>query len=229
MFSSLHAAVLTREHSAPNRLPEFLKAVSLGAHEQRVREDARVAAQRLNEKMEEVHALERWKHLIGRASGTPLVELVVGALNVMLDGSGYHAEQREEKYAEDFWIVGPDSNDFALAEAKGHGGGIARENVNQVDSHREQLQTPDDFPGLLVVNTFRNTDDLTRRSEAVAPNVITRAVQQNVVVIRSWDLYELLGMKFDGKDAATLLVDAIEAPHGGWLCVRNGAAEFLTS
>jgi hypothetical protein len=226
LFNSLHSAVATREHATPDRVPEFLASVTLGEHEKQIREDAELAARTLKEKMDEVHALERWRHLIGRASGPLLVELVVAAFNGILEASGCHAEQREEKYVEDFWIVGADGKDIALSEAKGQGGGIARENVSQVDSHREQLQMPDEFPGLLVVNTFRNTDNLARKSDDVAPNVITRAVQQNVVVMRSLDLYNLLGMQLDGEDAATPLLEALRAPHGGWLRVADGTVEF---
>jgi len=53
------------------------------------------------------------------------------ALNVVLDGSDYRAEDREDLRAEDFWIVGPDG-DAAMAEVKGINSNVRRQDVNQL-------------------------------------------------------------------------------------------------
>jgi hypothetical protein len=70
--------------------------------------------------------------------------------------------------------------DYAIGEAKGVGGGIARANVSQVDSHREARRLGPEFPGILVVNAYRNDTDLTRKqTEVVHPQVVDIARTQN--------------------------------------------------
>jgi hypothetical protein len=167
----------------------------------------------LDAKRVEGNALAKWRHLIGRASGESLVALVVAAMNVIFDGGGFRAEQRDDTGLEDFWIVDGSGSDFALVEAKGISGGIARAHVSQVDSHREARVLPPEFPGMLVVNAFRNDADLSRKQgDEVVPNVISLAKSQNVVVLRTWDLYQLLGRKLDGGDTAATLVAALADP-----------------
>jgi hypothetical protein len=229
-FASLHRAVLSREEATPGRLPDFLTNVRLGTHEEHALEELAAAQAAYDEKVIAVAALRKWRHLIGHASGQPLVELVAAALNAILDGSGYRADQRDETYAEDFWIVGPDKNDFGLVESKGVGGGIRRENVNQLDGHRESNKLPESFPGLLIINSYRNDERLDRRLEEVRPpGVVSLANAQNVVVMRTWDLFQLLGMRLDGNEVASVLIDALSGEGGGWLRVNDGVAEFVRS
>jgi hypothetical protein len=145
-----------------------------------------------------------------------LETLIIDALSVVLEGSGYMAEDREDVGAEDFLIVGPEG-DFALAESKGIGSHVRREHVNQVDNHRSAAgRDVDEFPGLLVVNIFRNTAGMGERLLPASDEVVRQADRQNVLILRGVDLYYLVSRKLAGEDAAGELIGALGA-HGGWL------------
>jgi len=223
MLASLYRAVTRHRSTLAVGLPAYLGDVRLGNVETQLLADIEAAEIALSEQRVEAERLANWRHLVGRTSGSALVQLVVDGLNVVLDGSGYAAEARADTGAEDFWIVGP-NGDHALGEAKGIGGGVARANISQVDSHREVNQLGPQFPGMLVVNVFRNEIDLARKQEAeVAPNAIELATQQNVLIVQTWDLYQLLGRRLDGQDAGSDLVEAL-GKGGGWLRVVADSA-----
>ena len=61
--------------------------------------------------------------------------------------------------------------------------------------------------------------------------MISLAVQQNVVVMRTWDLYRLLGVKLDGGAAAAALIAAIvDTSQGGWLRLsEDGSIEVIAA
>lgn len=120
---------------------------------------------------------------------------------------------------EDFWIVGPEG-DLALAEAKGTNTHVLLDDVNQVDSHRERAGQPPELPGLLVSNIFRKRANLEDRQQDVPEHAVARASGSNVLVLRTIDLYKLVGRKLGGHDAARELLDALKA-GGGWLEVND--------
>lgn len=227
MAASLFNAVSTHRDALAVGLPEYLTATRLGANEEALLAEIDALEQTIAEKRGEAARSERWRHLIGRASGTPLAQLTVEALNVVLHGTEHRAETREDVGAEDFWVV-EDDRDFALAEAKGVAGGIARANVSQVDSHREERGLPPEFPGVLVVNAFRGDPDLARKqNEDVAPNVLALARSQNVLIVRTWDLYQLVGRRLNGEDMAEILLAALRDSEGGWLRVDEDGVRLI--
>jgi hypothetical protein len=115
----------------------------------------------------------------------------------------------------------------ALAEVKGVNANVRREDVNQVDSHREVAGKPQEFPGLLVFNIFRGHDDLAQRELDVPEQTVTRAANSNVLILRTRDLYNLLARKLGGADASQELLDGLEA-GGGWLEVTPDSANVNT-
>ena len=229
MLQTLFQAVEAHRAGRAGSIPEYLVGLRLGQQENAVLEEIDRTREALTGLAVRAAEFARWRHLIGRASGESFATLVVDALNVVLGRGPYRAEQREEVGAEDFWVVGAE-DDVALGEAKGIGGGIARAHVSQVDSHREIRKLSPDFSGLLVVNSYKNDVDLARKQgETVAPNVVSLAASQNVVVLRAWDLYQLVGVAIDGGDASTDLMAAMEGPTGGWFQVDDGTGRLLVS
>src|SRR5206468_3529171 len=93
------------------------------------------------------------------------------------------------------------------------------------DNHREDLgHDTADLPGLLVVNVFRNDDDLVRKlGERVHPDIVETLRRQNVTLLRTADLYYLLAHQLRHGSAGTILIDAL-ANGGGWLEVTNEEA-----
>lgn len=111
-----------------------------------------------------------------------------------------------------------DGSRAALGESKAAGGGVTLTHVNQFNSHRTEIfdAAPDELPGLLVVNQFRNDDNMGRRELAVDQRVIRHAVRMNVLILRTLDLYTLVARRLAGADDSRELQLALES-GGGWL------------
>jgi hypothetical protein len=218
-----------REHQASGdhgvEVPPFLADLRLPG-EADLLGDIDQMRETLHAAEEHAQALQSFRLMLGPASGERLEGLVIEAVNRILDGSDYRAEDRDDLGAEDFWIVGP-AGDFALAEVKGINTSVKRVPVNQVDDHRSHLGHDDgEPPGLLVVNTHRGTEDLAAKSEEIHPDVREHAHRQNVVLLTGLDLYELVGLAMAGHDAAADLIAGLET-GGGLLRVRDGATQLL--
>lgn len=121
--------------------------------------------------------------------------------------------------------MGPEGN-FALAEVKGVGTGVRREHVNKLDTHREKAgHGPDELPGLLVINQFRNDSTLEARQREIGSDIVTHLVRFNVLALRGVDLYRLLGLRLASTVGPELLVDALSG-GGGWLQVTEETADI---
>lgn len=215
----MFTALLTHRDELATAVPEFLSELRLPGEAdlliQIAEEEAKTQTLR-----DRAHYLEKFRHIIGRASGTKLEDLIIETLNVILDGSGHRAEDREELRAEDFWIVGPEG-DFALAEVKGHNSHIRLDDVNQVDSHRDEAgEVAGGLPGLLVINIFRGHADLEQRQLPVSSRAIQRGSTSDVLILRTFDVLNLLHRKMAGENAGAIFLEALTS-GGGWLEVTT--------
>jgi hypothetical protein len=227
--SALLAAVAAdTQGSAFEPLPDFLSELRLPGETQLLDEIQTMEAE-TEVKRDTAQKLQAYRNLIGTATGPGLEALTIDALNVILDGTDVAAEDREDVGIEDFWLVTP-QKDVALAEVKGIGAHVRRANINQVDDHRDAHELkPDAMPGLLIVNVFRNStdEDAAQRELPVNEDVVLHAVRNNVLILRTRDLFYLLHRKLAGEDAATELLNALGS-GGGWLKVNDGKAELQT-
>jgi hypothetical protein len=220
----LLGAVEAHRADAPGRIPPFLSPLRLPG-EQDVLDRIATTEQTLDGLRGEAEGYQRFRLLLGpRGTGGALEEQVIEALNVILDGSEYRAEDRADVRVEDFWIVGADG-DVALSEVKGINSNVRRDDVNQVDNNREVLERDPEFPGLLIVNIFRGRDSLEDRQLPVSEQVVHRAASSNVLILRTYDLYQLIARKYAGEPAADELIRALLSGLGGWLEVNRSGAE----
>ena len=200
--------------------PPFLDGLRLPGEED-IRADIDELASKLETKQAELQGLSRFKDLVGYATGGRFEDLCIDSLGRVFGDSKYRAEDREEKFEEDFWIV-EGGEDLALAEAKGINSGVGREHINKVDDHREALELPHGFPGLLVVNVARKSPELGLRQADLHPAIVTHASRQNVLVCRAWDLFCLVSIALSGDDAATPFIKALRAGGGWYEVAANG-------
>jgi hypothetical protein len=213
----LVAAVMEHREATAASEPSFFDELEL-PEESDVR--GRIARTRADlEALEEQRMdIVRHKLLVGHLQGQSFEDLVRDELDVVLAGSGLSTRDELELFAEDFLVVDEDSDVVALCEAKGLGRGIARRDVDQVNAHRTESldRGADELPGLLIVNAFRNDDTLERRRERVGDSVVRHARRMNVLVMRSWDLYQLVARRLAGADDSGDVREALVA-GGGWL------------
>lgn len=228
VIGSLLRAIDAHRTGSDDVLPEYVKDIRLPGEDALTEKIAHLQTQ-VGEATAQAARLRGFRHLIGTASGSTLEKLIIEALNLVLEGTDLSAEDRKDTGAEDFWLVGPDG-DRALAEAKGVSGHVKRQNVNQVDNHREEHGLkPEDMPGLLIVNVFRNTDgeEATQRSLPVSTDVIANARRNNVLILRTLDLFRLLQRRLAGNSVSKEFENAIDA-GGGWLEAKGEDIQLHT-
>jgi hypothetical protein len=220
-LSSLLDAVQTHRSGESGFIPDFLTNLRVATEDELLSgiDSAERALQTLRQRASE---LSRFRLLVGHLSGDAFEQLVIHTLNVVFEGTDHLAEDREDLRAEDFWVSAA-GQDRALAEAKGIGRHVRREDVNQVDNHRAGLErVVEELPGLLVVNVFRGDESLESRELPVNQDVIRHAVRQNVLVLRGIDLYHLVSQRLGGANVGDELISALYA-GGGWLEVTAEA------
>jgi hypothetical protein len=204
-----------RQAAKPDQIPEYLHELELPGEAEIHQQIADLKGE-LASAAAKLDGLNHWKLLVGELSGDPFEKLVVEALNLVLEGTGYLAEDRQDAGGHDFWLVRR-GVDFALCEAKGIGGHLRRQDVGQLEVHRENAgRDVDEMPGLLVTNLL-GTRDLEHKSSPVSGGVARHAARLNVVVLRAWDLYGLVNLHLAGeRSARDQFIDALGA-GGGWL------------
>lgn len=219
MRSVLAAVEAVEAGSGEAPVPGFVDEMRLPG-EQGILDRVDALSAEIGEARSEAETLRSHRQILGSASGDELERLVIEVLNLILDGTGYVAEDRPDVKAEDFWIVEA-GEDRALVEVKGIGGSISRPAVNQVDNHRAENElSVEEMPGVLIVNPFRNSDAFDQRTLPVSSDVIKHAVRLNVLVLRTLDLYYLLHHALDGNKGAEKFVEALPL-GGGWLQVTE--------
>jgi hypothetical protein len=221
MLERLVGAVLEHREGMHLTIPPFFETLRVPGEEEVV--DGIAAAREELERLEgQRAALTRHKHLVGHFSSEQLERLVIEELNLVFSGTGVQARDVEERYVEDFELVDATGARKALGESKAAGGGVGLSHVDQVNSHRSELfdATADELAGLLVVNTFRNDDVANRRRESVNERVVRHARRMNVLILRSWDLYQLAVRRLAGQDDGADVLGALVG-GGGWLEVEE--------
>lgn len=152
----------------------------------------------------------------------PLVQTVSGILKQFFDLE----IKVDDKCIEDAVLTDEDGNVLAVFEIKGVNRNFERNDVNQVDSHRERLKLPPQTPGILIINTMMKTRSLSEKDVSPHPDNIKKAVADHVLMIRTLDLLRYA----DGVEAGQLRKEDFRETmltEDGWLKVENGQADVV--
>jgi hypothetical protein len=168
--------------------------------------------------------LERLKRILV-LQGEPLVDAVIEVFETMLPLK----PKREEAFREDLVLQDSTGKAVALVEVKGVSKGVTREHVNQADSHRERGGMVPDFPSILIVNTaMKNSASVKEKDQPVAGEQIRHAANNNILVLRTLDLLNLVSLYATGTLNRDRVIDLLTKSRG-WLRVDHHAAEVLMS
>jgi len=152
----------------------------------------------------------------------PLVQAVLKLLREFL---GIELEV-EDKRIEDATLKDTDGKILAVTEIKGGNRNFGREDINQVDSHRERLGLPAQTPGILIMNTLMTATSLAEKDLPPHPDIIKKAVADNVLMVRTLDLLRYA----DGVESGTLkkkdLLNTL-LHESGWMRVAEGQVETV--
>lgn len=203
LLSSAVESVLAYKQRHDFYLPEWL-------HDLRFRSETvlnkRISdiEKELNQLKEDSRLWERYKGILC-ASGRILNEIVVTVLRTFFQ-LNLHSE---EAYIENPIIYDKYSNWLFVVEIKGVNGGIKRDHINQVDSHRERLELPPTVPGLLIINDFAdvaNSDE--RKKKQIDPNYLELAQWRNVRILRTTTLLDMMLAMEEMPERASEFIDA---------------------
>lgn len=129
---------------------------------------------------------------------------------------------------EGFWMISEAlGEEWCFGEVRDSpGGNVTREMVSRAMINRHDAGKPDDFPAVLVVNAFHGRDDISARDEAVPEDVVRRAGEDHIVVVRTLDLVRLRQKEASGFPGLKDFEDAIRT-GGGWFEVNASLASRL--
>jgi len=137
------------------------------------------------------------------------------------------ATRRIEEYKEDFWLLDGEGKDAAICETKALSQNVKRQHIRALALHRDQRDLPDDYPSLLVVNTFAEaeTEEEKARQRVVALEC-SNAVKEHVLVARTVDLVRLLDQLERGL-VSTQEIWELLLTATGWLKVQGDSREIV--
>jgi hypothetical protein len=202
LLRSVTESVLVYKQRHDFYLPDWLKDLrfkSEAALDQRISDIEKEIIQL----KEDSRLWERYKGILC-ASGRTLNEIVVTVLRVFFQLK-LHSE---EAYVEDAIIYDIAGQPVFVVEIKGVNGGVKREHINQVDSHRERLELSPSISGLLIINDFADVPNLEeRRSKQIDNNHLELAKRQNVRVLRTTTLIDLMLSTEEMTERASVFVE----------------------
>jgi hypothetical protein len=118
---------------------------------------------------------------------------------------------------EELWLPDADGRPWAYVQViSTDDGNVTKQAIAHAMLRRISVGRDEDTPVLLVANTFRTRQGLADRDTAVPPDVVRRAAEDKVLVVRTIDLVRLGQRAANGFPAAGQLRDALTA-GGGWL------------
>ena len=129
-------------------VPTWLSKIEFKS-EARIKSDIQRIEEQLVKLNEEVGKWERYKAILC-TSGSNLSKIAVDLLRDFFELN----VNTEERYIEDAVLYDDKDQVLFVVEIKGINGGLRREHINQVDSHRERLSLNAKVPGLLIINDF---------------------------------------------------------------------------
>jgi len=133
--------------------------------------------------------------------------------------------KRYEIHEEDFWITEKDK-EIVIVEVKGLDKNVTRLHITKLDEHKMAREKPDEFPALLIVNTFNKANSLEEKDKAISPNVIKKAVKTNILLIRTLDLCNYYYLMEKENFTSTQLLDLFKT-ETGWLKVTQSGYNII--
>ncbi|MEX0832639.1 MAG: hypothetical protein WD276_02000 [Actinomycetota bacterium] len=164
---------------------------------------------RLTETLEQTRKAKQILYLSDAALRDELVRFLADTLGMPAKADGGNKQQ--------FWLVAA-----ALGEEWGFGeirespaGNVTREHLAHMMIDRETVGRPEEFPAMLVVNTFFQKENLEERDQPVSPEVTRRASEDHIMVVRTLDLVRLRQKEQSGFAGIQEFMESVRN-GGGW-------------
>jgi hypothetical protein len=132
----------------------------------------------------------------------------------------------DDKRIEDATLRDDQGNTLAVFEIKGVKRNFQRDDVNQVDSHRERLELSADTPGILIMNTLMGAACIKDKDQVPHPDIIKKARDDRVLLVRTLDLLRFANAVEEGGYTKEQFRQIILG-GSGWLKVEGDRAELV--
>ncbi|MDY6850603.1 MAG: hypothetical protein SV487_00800 [Thermodesulfobacteriota bacterium] len=176
---------------------------------------------RLEKIKADIAALRKYKGILTQ-SGEALKDTVVDVLRSFFNLSVSDVED----FKEDALINDKDGHPIAVVEIKGTKQGVKLGYISQLDSHRDRSNLGTDIPGLLIINDFMGVEGIqNRRDKDVAKEQVKRAMNMNVLIVRTIHLLFLMRILEDRHDRGECLLESCRQ-GGGLLRINESNVEI---
>jgi hypothetical protein len=164
---------------------------------------------RLKEGIEEGRKAKQILFLSGGALRDELTRFLTHGLEMPTGAS--------ETTKEGFWIIAESvGEEWCYGEARDSANGnVSREMLARTMLNRHDAGKADDFPALLVVNTFYEIQNLEERDQPVPADICRRAAEDHILVVRALDLVRLRQKEQSGFAGKGDFLEALRM-GGGW-------------
>jgi hypothetical protein len=98
---------------------------------------------------------------------------------------------REEKFKEDFWLVGEDEEKIAICEIKSLLGPPKKGTPYSIVNHRDDYGLEDSFPALLFINSNLKANSFKEKDRLIEKSIIEFAHSNNILILRIEDLVRI--------------------------------------
>jgi hypothetical protein len=220
-FSLLAEALVSARIKLINELPEWASKFNFA-------EEASLLAKRtealslIDQISTRLEVFQNFKRILAQGDA----QLVDSVTYVLEKGFGFRVNQLDE-YKEDLKLLDDSEKPIVFCEVKGVNRGVAREYVNQADSHRERASLPPSFPSVLIINThMKNSRNLEEKDQEVPLDQVIHANKNNVLILRTLDLLRLLHIKSNQNIAKETILGLLSS-GGGWLKVNMDKWELI--
>jgi hypothetical protein len=104
---------------------------------------------------------------------------------------------------------------------------VTRQDIAKLDEHRKATGKPDDFPALLVANTFATLQDVEEKERRrIGSNECKRAAADHILVMRTIDLINIYELIAQGRLELNRFLDIL-LRENGWLNVTSDGWEIV--
>lgn len=122
----------------------------------------------------------------------------------------------------DFWLVAEAVGEaWCFGEvAESENGNASKDLLAQLIINRAKAGKSDDYPAILVVNTYFGKESTEDRDQAIPEDIRRRAAEDNILVVRTLDLVRLKQKEDSGFPGIKEFLESIRA-GGGWYEVNE--------
>jgi hypothetical protein len=188
--------------------PAYLDALEIG--------DERAARKRIEELQAELTTLAKALEDARRVKKilyVPESRLRTELIAFMKEDLGLKAWPEGEQNL--FWLEDANGDSWCVGEVRASEDGVQKEHLAHLMVERMRAGKPETTATLLVVNSHRGGATMEERDQPVPEEVVRRAVEDHIVVLRTLDLVRLERRASNGLPAIEQLADVL-LRSGGW-------------